>query len=165
VQVKFDIPFQWNLDELSTFVASWLTTDDVAKTSIVSIMSSASLYLALSDIVGPELARDFKTLIHTTSLLFETGEISSPYSEQSSDFKIVHHCGQRIIQYLDSQLRPSPMARLSKHGLYAMFLLLLGTIISSNYFGESGISEVNYFSHISLSSFYLRRKANNIRQF
>jgi hypothetical protein len=145
IQLKFDIPFQWNLDELSTFIASGLITDDIPKASMVGIMSSASLYLVLSDIIGPELARDFKTLIYTTSLLFDTGEINAPVSEQSSDFKVVHYCGQRILNYLDSQLRPAPMAKLSKHGLYAIFLLLLGTIISSNYFGGPGASKVRYF--------------------
>jgi hypothetical protein len=144
VQLKFDIPFQWNLDELSTFVASWLVTDEMSKASMVGIMSSASLYVVLSDFVGAELARDFKTLIYTTSLLYDTGEINSPVSEQSSDFKIVHYCGQRILHYLESQLRPAPMARLSIHNLYAIFLLLLGTIISSNYFGEPGANGVSH---------------------
>ncbi|KAF2421183.1 hypothetical protein EJ08DRAFT_653515 [Tothia fuscella] len=135
VQLKLDIPFRWNFDELSTFVASWLTTDDSPKGSMVGIMSSASLYLVLSDIIGTDLARDFKTLIYTTSLLYDTGEINCPEEEQSSDFKVVHYCGQQILTYLDANLRPTPLAKQSKHGLYALFLLCLGAIISSNYFG------------------------------
>jgi hypothetical protein len=124
---------------------------------MVSIMSSASLYLVLSDIIGPELARDFKTLIYTTSLLFDTGEINSPVAEQSSDFKVVHYCGQRILQYMDSQLKPAPLSKLSKHGLYAMFLLLLGTIISSNYFGVPANSEVSYLLNLHLHSTHEER--------
>jgi hypothetical protein len=147
VKLKLDIPFHWNLDELSTFVASWLTTDDSPKSSMVGIMSSASLYLVLSDIIGTDLARDFKTLIYTTSLLFDTGEIYCSDYSQSSDFRIVHYCGQHILRYLDSHLRPTPLAKQTKHGLYALFLLCLGAIISSNYFG----CEATQVSHISLN--------------
>jgi hypothetical protein len=164
VQLKFDIPFQWNLDELSTFVASWLVSDDISKASMVGmvgIMSSASLYLVLSDIIGAELARDFKTLIYTTSLLFDTGEINNPDSELSSDFKVVHYCGQRILYYLEAHLRPTPMTRLSIHNLYAIFLLLLGTIISSNYFGEPGTSTVSHPNLVSISNSWLRKTVHD----
>lgn len=138
VQLKFDIPFQWNIDELSTFLAAWLFADQGSSTaaSMVGIMSSASLYSTLSAIIGPELAQIFKTLVYTTSLLYNTGGRYAGGQFESHDVKVIRYCGARILQYLESQLRPSQLAKLTPHNLYAAFLLLLGTAIASNYFEE-----------------------------
>jgi hypothetical protein len=138
VQLKFDIPFQWNIDELSTFLAGWLLADQDSSTaaSMVGIMSSASLYSTLSSIVGPELAQIFKVLIYTTSLLYNAGGRYLGGHSESYDIKVIRYCGGRILQYLESQLRPSQLAKLTRHKLYAAFLLLLGTAIASNYFDE-----------------------------
>jgi hypothetical protein len=138
VDLKFDIPFKWNIDELSTFVAGWLANDhDAPRASMVGIMSSASLLSVISDLVGPELAQVFKALIYTSSLIFNSSNDQHTYSDQSTDIKILRHCGYRLLQHLDSQIRPTTLARLKKHELYAMFLLLLGCIISSKYVFES----------------------------
>ncbi|RDI87725.1 hypothetical protein Vi05172_g2232 [Venturia inaequalis] len=138
VQLKFDIPFQWNIDELSTFLAGWLLTSQEASTaaSMVDIMSSASLYSTLSAIIRPELAQIFKILVYTTSSLSNTQCRYSDGQFESYDIKVIRYCGGRILQYLESQLRPSQLAKLNRHNLYALFLLLLGTAIASNYFEE-----------------------------
>jgi hypothetical protein len=138
VQLKFDIPFQWNIDELSTFLAGWLLADQESSTaaSMVGIMSSASLYSTLSTIIGSELAQFFKILIYTSSLLYNAGRRYLGTQSESHDIKVIRYCGGRILQFLESQLRPSQLAKLTRHKLYAVFLLLLGTAIASNYFEE-----------------------------
>lgn len=138
VQLKFDIPFQWNIDELSTFLAGWLLADQGASTaaSMVDIMSSASLYSTLSVIIKPELAQCFKILIYTTSALYNTRCRYPGGRFESHDVKVIRYCGRRLLQYLESQLKPSQLAKLTRHHLYAVFLLLLGTAIASNYFEE-----------------------------
>jgi hypothetical protein len=138
VQLKFDIPFQWNIDELSTFLAGWLLADPESSTaaSMVGIMSSASLYSTLSAIIGSELAQIFKILIYTTSLLYNAGGDHLGGQSESHDIKVIRYCGGRILQFLESQLRPSQLTKLTRHKLYAAFLLLLGTAIASNYFEE-----------------------------
>lgn len=138
VQLKFDIPFQWNIDELSTFLAGWLLADQETSTaaSMVGIMSSASLYSTLSAIIGSELAQIFKILIYTSSLLYNAGGRCLPGQSESHDIKVIRYCGGRILQFLESQLKPSQLAKLPPHNLYAAFLLLLGTAIASNYFDE-----------------------------
>ena len=144
VDLKFDIPFQWNIDELSTFVAGWLISDSNApKASMVGIMSSASLLAVLSDAIGPELARAFQTLIYRASLIFNSLDISRDVLEDSHDVKVIRYCGQQLLLYLDAHLRPGALSRLNKHHLYAVFLLLLGTVISSKYFAETVGNEVS----------------------
>lgn len=105
--------------------------------SMVGIMSSASLYSTLSAIIGAELAQLFKILIHTTSSLYNTGCRCPKGQSESHDVKVIRYCGGRILQYLESRLRPSQLAKLTRHMLYAAFLLLLGTVIASNYFEET----------------------------
>lgn len=138
VQLKFDIPFQWNIDELSNFLAGWLLADQGPSTaaSMAGIMSSASLYSTLSAIIGSELAQIFKILVYTTSSLYNTGGKYPGGQSESHDVKVIRYCGARILQYLESQLRPSQLAKLTRHSLYAAFLLLMGTAIASNYFEE-----------------------------
>ncbi|QDS76878.1 hypothetical protein FKW77_003696 [Venturia effusa] len=81
---------------------------------MVGIMSSASLYSTLSVIIGPKLAQIFKTLICTTSLLYNTSGRYSAASAESHDVKVIRY------------------SKLTRHSLYATFLLLLGTAIASN---------------------------------
>lgn len=138
VDLKFDIPFEWNIDELTTFVAGWLVNDhDAPRASMVGIMSSASLLSVISNLVGPELAQVFKALIYTSSLIFNSTDEQHTYSDQSMDIKILRHCGHMLLQHLDAHIRPTALARLNKHELYAIFLLVLGCIISSKYVAES----------------------------
>ncbi|KIV98565.1 hypothetical protein, variant [Verruconis gallopava] len=138
LDLKFDIPFQWNIDELSTFVAGWLVRDhDASRASMAGLLSSASLLSIISDLIGSEIAQVFKWLVSTSSMIFNTCSGNVVYSQNSTDIRILRHCGYRLLLHLESHIKPMTLARLRKHELYAMFLLLLGCIISSKYVAES----------------------------
>ena len=138
LDLKFDIPFTWNIDELTTFVAGWLSNDhDAPRASMVGIMSSASLLSAISGLVGAELAQVFKALIHTSSLIFNSPAKTLTYSEQSTDIRILQYCGQKLLRHFDVQMKPTTLARLRKQELYAMFLMLLGSVMASKYISET----------------------------
>lgn len=138
LDLKFDIPFQWNIDELSTFVANWLSHDyDAPRASMVGIMSSASLLRVICDLVGSDLAQIFKALVSTSSMIFNSSNGNLLYTDQSTDIKVLRHCGHKLLQHLDAEIRPTSLARLTRQELCATFLLLLGCIIASKYVDES----------------------------
>src|SRR2546423_8748728 len=133
VCLEFSVPFQYSIEEIADFVLKWLlSTDSTHQFSMVGIMSSVEFASVIASHLGKELATYFKTLIYTVSRLRDSSHI------QAIDFLVgllpcVEFSGFQLLKQLEQLVSPRKFGRLSVKARLALFLVLIGTIISAKY--------------------------------
>jgi len=136
VQLAFSVPFQYSIEEIADFVLKWLlSTDSTHRFSMVGVMSSMEFASVIASHLGSELATYFKTLIHTASTLRNASHI------QATDFLVellpfVEISGFQLLKQLEQLVSPRKFGGLSVKARLALFLVLIGTIISAKYYQQ-----------------------------
>ena len=136
VQLAFSVPFQYNIEEIADCVLKWLlSTDSTHRFSMVGVMSSMQFASVIASHLAPELATYFKTLIYAASNLRNSSHI------QATDFLVallplVESSGFQLLKQLEQLVSLRKFGGLSVKARLALFVVLIGTIISAKYYQQ-----------------------------
>lgn len=148
VSLRFRVPFQWSVQDISNYVSTWLVSDgQVDHFSMVGVMSSTEFASVITNCLGKGLAANFKALMVSTSAL----RISSGSSKQDlAEFSFVadYACFQ-ILNQLEKHIA-SRKFKLSRPTQLGLFLVLVGSIIATKYY-QDFVQVTTYRSFISSS--------------
>ena len=146
MDLKFDIPFNWNLLSVSSFLFDWLLSPNTTPSvSMVGIMSSHD-FCHLMEPMGIELSKDLRILIHSASSLWVNNEeeLQSLGISINELRGVSTYARKKVLSGLDSLLKPKELANCSQERLYAINLALLCAMIAISY----SFSEDNEFKVI-----------------
>ena len=129
----FQLPFQWNVQDIANYVSTWLVSDpQVGHFSIVGVMSSTEFASVITDCLGKSVAANFKALMFSTSALRNLPGPRNARAELSlvaeyAGFQILHQLGKHISS---RKFKSSLPTRLG------LFLVLVGSVIAAKYYQE-----------------------------
>src|SRR5947207_7445019 len=84
VDLGFVIPFDWQIESMYNYFATWLVTESESPTaSVVGVVSSAKFCSIISQFVDLSLAKTFNLLIYSASVLYNRQKsIEEQYSAE-----------------------------------------------------------------------------------
>ncbi|KAK3315627.1 hypothetical protein B0H66DRAFT_606491 [Apodospora peruviana] len=138
VNIEFSTEIVDNNDLQSVLglARSWIVdAKNPKETTLVDTLSSPTVKSIIADALGPETAAVFQQMLlatpfaHGYSLL---GDSESTDTMQSM-WRTGHSSGSSVLERLDDLLRPTDLARLSSIAGQALFIVLLGMIITIDY--------------------------------
>ena len=136
VSLSFSVPFQYSIEEIADFVLKWLlSTESTHQFSMVGAMSSVEFTSVIASHLGSELATYFKTLIYTASHLRNSSHIQT-VERLVVLLPCVEFSGFQLLKQLEQLVSPRKFGRLSVKARLALFLVLIGTIISAKYYQQ-----------------------------
>lgn len=138
VQLAFDTEVLWNLDNISPEFACWITQQVhvPATSSRLGILSTGKFERLLEGLDHEDLRRAFKLLYESSSLLsrFQDQPHVSWKGYCTIDLgNMRSFAGTMVLQSLEKALNNAALATASLGELRALFLVILGTIITSSY--------------------------------
>ncbi|KAI9778066.1 MAG: hypothetical protein M1839_008370, partial [Geoglossum umbratile] len=128
------IPFEWEIESMSAYIARWFITDlEPLGVSVVGIMSSAKFCSVLSQFANPSLTNAFRRLICATSILTIEEQPFGYQSIEEGSIKLIAREGTLVLRSLEAMLEPKALSQASQRKLGTIFIILVGTLIAIGY--------------------------------
>ena len=134
-ELQFNEPVQWDIDALSTDLATRMATDNVqpAIAGRVGILSSMECRALLNKYLDENLCVNFGLLVKTASLLYNRKDSPHPQYDHEQLNSIKYSVGAKLSKNLEAALKCTALAQASIGKLTGLFLILLGTINAITY--------------------------------
>jgi hypothetical protein len=135
ISLEFEDFVDWDILSLSHQWATSMSDNKIKPTtSKVGIMSTAQFERLLHPWISPELAKDFRIMIYTSSVIYNLGVRDHYCGYTAPEFyDIRSYTGMQVLNGLEKLLKPSELAKSSNEKIRAIFLLLFGTTLAIVY--------------------------------
>lgn len=134
ISLQFASQVKWNLEALVDDIVTWLNAPNLSQTSKVGTLSSPQFIEIIQPTMKDDTYMFFQRMLYTESLAYT--QSTSPHKHFLS-INELHQigavAGHTWLKTLDEKLKPQCLSTYSKGQLYALFLLLIGTILAVGY--------------------------------
>ena len=146
VTLAFEAEVLWDLDAMVSEFADWMSHEHALppSTSRVGILSSAKFTQLVRTIADERLARAFRLLVESSSVLYNhDGQLDICWKDCNKDDleNIRSFAGTSVLRHLERVLSNMALAETSLKEMKALFLILFGTIIAVGYSHPVGHNE------------------------
>jgi hypothetical protein len=126
----------WTLENLTTHVVTWLTTDSCCfgqRGVSHVVLGSLAMTRLLEPALGTEFVFRFQRMLHAL-LHARVRSLGFPYTFSGTDFQqVAAPAGSSVLAELDNRLTPDRLAKCSHQQLQALFLVIFGATLAVGY--------------------------------